>query len=413
MVTSPDTATRAYRLDGFTIRNGKADYGGGLYLTVSASYLLTVENCTIFGNSSGYGGGVYCTSSSPTLTNCTITGNRAGYGGGLYGSSSSKPTLANCTVSLNSAASVGGIRSEASTKIINSLIVPNLGGGVDCLNSPDIGYNCVWGNIPWNYTLQTGERTGIDGNISVDPLLVAGHLLPGSPCINAGDNSVVTVDTDIDGEARIAGGRVDIGADEFHAPIVQGMLVFNDCAGSVPPMVDWEIRSGSTETRTLLLDPDGGFVIPRVPVGQFVLSVKPLSYLRRTVEVNTSGGSVLNLLEVSLTNGDIDGDKEVTLFDFGALVTAFGSMPGDSNWDANADLDGDEEVTLFDFGILVRNFGEIGDDRTGAHGGWTYPDWRARLPPGYWRNALCRVRAVTTERDPRTDIAFKASRTLT
>ena len=50
------------------------------------------------------------------------------------------------------------------------------------------------------------------------------------------------------------------------------------------------------------------------------------------------------------------------LFDFGQLVAAFGSLPGDSNWNANADLDGDEEVTLFDFGILVRNFGVIGDD---------------------------------------------------
>jgi len=52
----------------------------------------------------------------------------------------------------------------------------------------------------------------------------------------------------------------------------------------------------------------------------------------------------------------------VTLFDFGALVAAFGSVPGDSNWNPDADLDGDEEVTLFDFGILVKNFGTIGDD---------------------------------------------------
>jgi hypothetical protein len=56
------------------------------------------------------------------------------------------------------------------------------------------------------------------------------------------------------------------------------------------------------------------------------------------------------------------GGNEVKLFDFGQLVAAFGSLPGDSNWNANADLDGDEEVTLFDFGILVRNFGVIGDD---------------------------------------------------
>jgi hypothetical protein len=37
-------------------------------------------------------------------------------------------------------------------------------------------------------------------------------------------------------------------------------------------------------------------------------------------------------------------------------------MPGDANWSPMADLDGDEEVTLFDFGVLVRNFGMIGDE---------------------------------------------------
>ncbi|GIV18466.1 MAG: hypothetical protein KatS3mg023_0217 [Armatimonadota bacterium] len=64
------------------------------------------------------------------------------------------------------------------------------------------------------------------------------------------------------------------------------------------------------------------------------------------------------LLCHSFTNSD----NEVTLFDFGALVAAFGSMPGEGNWNPNADLDGDTEVTLFDFGILVRNFGAIGDE---------------------------------------------------
>jgi hypothetical protein len=47
---------------------------------------------------------------------------------------------------------------------------------------------------------------------------------------------------------------------------------------------------------------------------------------------------------------------------FVVLVAAFGSVPGDSTWNPNADLDGDEEVTLFDFGILVKNFGKIGDE---------------------------------------------------
>lgn len=61
-----------------------------------------------------------------------------------------------------------------------------------------------------------------------------------------------------------------------------------------------------------------------------------------------------------LVNGDVDGDNEVTLFDFGLLVQALGSTPGDPNWNPDADLDGDDEVTLFDHGILVKNFGQIG-----------------------------------------------------
>jgi len=65
-------------------------------------------------------------------------------------------------------------------------------------------------------------------------------------------------------------------------------------------------------------------------------------------------------LHITLLNGDCDGDNEVTLFDFGIVVSAMGSVPGDPNWDARADLDGDGEVTLFDYGILVRNFGQVG-----------------------------------------------------
>jgi hypothetical protein len=66
-------------------------------------------------------------------------------------------------------------------------------------------------------------------------------------------------------------------------------------------------------------------------------------------------------VSVSLVNGDIDGDNDVTLYDFAALVQAFGSASGDSNWNPNADLDGDGEVTLYDFGILVSSFGLSGE----------------------------------------------------
>jgi len=368
--------------------NGANSYGGGVYCVNSSS--PTFANCTISGNSTNQdGGGVYCaSSSSPTFTNCTIFGNLANRnGGGVYASSSptltnciltsnlanrngggvycynnSSPTLTNCTIAYNSGTEGGGIwTSSGGAKVRNSIVTFNIGEGVRSPVLAEFRHNCVWDNVPYNFAGDIGNPIGTNGNISVDPLLVAGHLLPNSPCIDAGDNNVVSVDVDVDGEVRFVNATVDIGADEFLPPIVQGYLGFNDFVGSLPSLLDWEIRTSSTEVRTLLLDADGGFVLPGVPMEQFALSAKPLSYLRRTVNVDTSEDSVLDLY-ILLVNGDIDDDNEVTLFDFGALVAAFGSVPDDEIWNPRADLDGDMEVTLFDFGIIVRNFGEIGDE---------------------------------------------------
>jgi hypothetical protein len=57
--------------------------------------------------------------------------------------------------------------------------------------------------------------------------------------------------------------------------------------------------------------------------------------------------------------GDIDGDYFVGGFDllFG-LAPAFGSAPGDPNWNPNADLDGDGFVGGFDLLFhFAPNFG--------------------------------------------------------
>ncbi len=344
-----------------TVSNNMAHWeGGGVHSSNGSS--PTLSYCTISDNSANDGGGVYCSYlSSPQLTNCIITGNTArSIGGGVYCYWSS-PLLINCTITHCIASEGGAVWSNSSESIANTTIAYNLRGIYHASGTAPASFrnNCVWGNTGYNFR-GMDDPTGTDGNISADPRLVAGHLLPGSPCIDAGDDSVVTVSQDIDGESRVGGARVDIGADEFHAPIVQGRLVFSDYAGDLPLFVEFGIH-GTTEIRRVLLSPEGFFVVNAVPTGQFSLSVKPLSYLRRVVDVDTGQGSVLDVY-IELVNGDIDGDNEVTLFDFGRLVAAFGSAPWDANWDERADLDGDGEVTLFDFGILVRNFGAIGDE---------------------------------------------------
>ncbi len=147
--------------------------------------------------------------------------------------------------------------------------------------------------------------------------------------------------------------------------IVRGTVNLQDYSGdrtTVP--VSIEVRAPGSisplETHVVDMDSEGRYSFRTVLRGMYDLSAKANRWLRQTVPAVALGDDTI--VNFTLASGDIDGDNEVTLFDFGVLVNAFGSMPGDSNWNPSADLDGDEEVSLFDFGILVRNFGSIGDD---------------------------------------------------
>ena len=133
--------------------NGTSDYGGGLYLRYSSP---TIANNTIEGNDAGRdGGGLYLHGSSPTIANNTITGNIADYGGGLYLDYSS-PTIANSTITGNSAKYGGGMYLEKSSPTIaNNTITGNgaedYGGGLyldgsSYYCSPTIANNVIAGN---------------------------------------------------------------------------------------------------------------------------------------------------------------------------------------------------------------------------------------------------------------------------
>ncbi|GIV18710.1 MAG: hypothetical protein KatS3mg023_0461 [Armatimonadota bacterium] len=145
-----------------------------------------------------------------------------------------------------------------------------------------------------------------------------------------------------------------------------GRLVLQDFGGDpvgIQALVQIRDRDTGQVIREDLvtLGESGALVIPNVPAGTYKVWNKASHWLSSL----TDGITIPNLLPVALLsgpNGDIDNDNEITLFDFGQLVAAFGSIPGDPNWNPSADLDGDLEVTLFDFGILVQNFGEIGEE---------------------------------------------------
>ncbi|MCX6344450.1 MAG: right-handed parallel beta-helix repeat-containing protein [Armatimonadetes bacterium] len=240
VVTSSYTsAVATTRIDGFTIRNGKAiKYGGGIYCYYSS---LTIANNTITGNTVGgtssqvYGGGICCIYGSPTISNNTITGNSANsssfaYGGGIYCESTSS-TISNNTIVGNTLSGSyclgGGIEcSSSSSTISNNIVAFNTSGIYGVV--PTLQNNCVYGNTSYNYS---GVSPGT-GDISVDPLIVksAGgvyHIQPTSPCRNAGYNSAPGMPSmDIDGQARLEGNAVDIGADESYGETWNPVVIY-------------------------------------------------------------------------------------------------------------------------------------------------------------------------------------------
>jgi len=109
-------------LEGFTVIDGFADWGGGIYCQQSSP---TLNNCRVKGNEAGRGGGLYNNNSHPILTCCSFESNLADWGGGVY-NDNSNPELDHCTFNENWADSQGGgILNENFSRPIVSDLTPN------------------------------------------------------------------------------------------------------------------------------------------------------------------------------------------------------------------------------------------------------------------------------------------------
>jgi hypothetical protein len=217
--------TNGAMLGGFTLTNGSTaigNNGGGVYCESPSA---VVSNCVLSGNSSGLaGGGAF----GGQLQCCRLKDNTAIWGGGAWSA-----VLHNCVAINNQAGEVGGGAGASSlhhcTFTENS--AGEFGGGVwDCavygsiIFGNDLGgdyYPYSYGSFDSSCTQPLPNRGS--GNITNAPLLVDLangdlRLQSNSPCINAGHNAYVSGNTDLDGNPRIVGGTVDMGAYEFQSP---------------------------------------------------------------------------------------------------------------------------------------------------------------------------------------------------
>jgi hypothetical protein len=260
------------KLDGLTVINGSASYGGGINLLNSSPI---VSNCVISDNlASDFGGGMQNKDgSSPTIINCTFMHNSASKsGGGMRNYNSSSPTIINSAFWNDSASGDGGglVNDRSSPVIVNCVFADNSasddGGGIynTAYSSPTIINSTFWNNsasdkgqsmystsscspmvansILWNgtgehiagpATVSYSDIEGVlypgAGNINASPVLADAwngdfHLSLISPCIDEGNNDIVPtwLLVDFESDVRIIDGDsdgnaiVDMGVDEYY-----------------------------------------------------------------------------------------------------------------------------------------------------------------------------------------------------
>ena len=292
--------------------NTASNNGGGMY---NNSGSPTVANCTFNGNiATNFGGGMHNWSSSPTVTNCTFSGNSADYGGGMSNRDCSSPTVTNCTFSGNSADYGGGMLSSSSSSsptVINCILWGNTasdGNEIALFSSStmDVNYCDVQGGQAGIYN-DGGTINWGSGNIDADPMFFDAlnpdpnlrdyHLRPGSPCIDAGDNTALPADTaDLDNDGDTAE-PIPYDLDE-HPRIVDG-----DC--------------NSTEVVDM-----GAYEFAWIYVGDFA------------------------------------GGCDVDFIDFAVLALAWYSEVGDGNWNEICDISvpNDNVIDELDLEVFAENW---------------------------------------------------------
>jgi CSLREA domain-containing protein len=391
-----------YLRNGSMVSNNSAVIGGGIF---NVGTLIAV-NSTINNNSDG--GGIYNYSGSMTLINTTVNNNYDQYSNGGISIENGSVALLNTTVSGNFG---GGISAGASgvLNLINSTVTNNTvnsyiygdgkGGGISQFRATvNLKNTIVAGNFNTNGDRSDlvgafngnnnnliGSLTGASGTVGtgtdiVNPnpglgplqnnggLTLTHALLPGSPAINAGNNSLIPADTeDLDsdgntseslpydqrGLTRIASGTVDIGAFETQAatltptitvtasdsnaaetlsgqPTNPGVYTFTRTGGTTNPLTVKYALSG-TATNGVDYNNLGTSIV--IPVGQsnITLTLNPID--DNLVEGNKT--AILTLASDSAYTIGNANNATITIADNDSNVSF---TPNDFNSDGKRDL---------------------------------------------------------------------------
>ena len=379
--------TPASVLEGFTIRNGTAGYGGGIICSGSTPVIshciienntatdyfgagggidfwshsqdsLIIHDCTITGNTAQReGGGISCGDGSCVILNCVIADNScadaSSFGGaGVFSDHDSIVTISDSVITANITADPygsdnsggGGIVGEGSMLTVNNctstLNSCGTNGGSGVFNSiycnTVIRNSIIWGNLP--VELEIGVHSANPPTISYCDItegfpvgaIDGGGNIGADPLFVDADGPDDDPDTWQDNDFRLLAGSPCIDAADNTA---------------VPRDIADLDGDGDTDERTPLdLDGNPRFVqnpytedtgVPDPPHYRYIVDMGPY--------------------EFQFCFGDLDDDGHVDFADLTALLAAYGETGGMTYQDG--DLDGDGDVDLADLAELLGVYG--------------------------------------------------------
>ena len=218
--------------------DGGAGLGGGLSVDQGTGVVVTLTNDTFSGNSVQGGSGGSSGNGGLDGNNGGNGGNASGGGLFLVSGSTTTLALANTLIARDTmtagtgGAAGGGIFTAGAAGSPGSASGPDVSGSVTSHDHNLIGDGTGSNLLP----VANGDKVGTSVS-PIDPLLgplqnnggptQTMALLPNSPAIDAGTNSLIPagVSTDQRGFARIGGTAVDIGAFELQKPTITGLTI--------------------------------------------------------------------------------------------------------------------------------------------------------------------------------------------
>jgi hypothetical protein len=372
--------TNASILDGFTILNGQAPSGGGIYCENASP---AISHCTISGSlaSDGSGGGIYCgLNSSPTINQCTINSNTADdEGGGVACLNGSNPTITDTTIKQNTSHTIGGglYCDESSPVVSNCDISGNgsdsYGGGVACNLSEAQITDC---------TIEDNSAGTVGGGIACtdesDLVITNCRVTENTTAFDGGgvyssdsspqmNNCTLWRNT-----ASFGGGGIYV---DGGSPTIANCILWDDLPGEITVAsgslsVSYsDVEGGWAGTGNVDADPKfvAGLYLCHLDAGQSADSPcmdagNPGSPMIEGA-TRTDGVQDAGIVDMAYHHpgpacfGDLNGDGYRNVSDFTLFAGAYGSHIGDVDYNPDADLNGNGFVNATDFTLFAGFYG--------------------------------------------------------